>query len=54
MSDPVHHLVLFFVVTFIFEFLLRDPEVNRYRSVSERSHLVQIFDRKLRMVNVLI
>jgi len=54
MSDPVHHLVLFFMVTFIFEFLLGDPEVNRYRSVSERRHLVQIFDRKLSMVNILI
>lgn len=54
MSDPVHHLVLFLVVTFIFEFLLRNPEVNRYRSVSERRHLVQIFDRKLCMVDILI
>ena len=54
MPDPVHHLVLLFVVTFFFEFLLRDPEVNRYRSVSERCHLVQILDRELSMVDILI
>lgn len=35
-SDPVHHLVLFSGVAFVLELLLRDPEVDGYRSVSKR------------------
>jgi len=54
MPDPVHHLVLFLVVTFILEFLLGDPEVNRYGSVPERCHLVEVFDSKFGVVDVLV
>ena len=54
MSDPVHHLVLFLLLTLVLKLLLADPEIDGDGSVSERRRLVEVLDGKLGMVHVLV
>jgi hypothetical protein len=54
MSDPIHHLVRFLLLTFVLKLLLADPEIDGDGSVSERRHLVEVLDGELGMVDILV